>query len=166
MKRMIIGALSIIVVLGATGCATAAEQVAEDIAGEVIGGEVNVEDGGVTVDTPGGAVTVGVDTLPDGFPADFPIPEAGILESSSRVAVSEGTDFYVNLVSDDALTDVLDWYKAELAAQGWEMETEVQVPGDTSTPAMLVAKKGTMTGTITLTAGDPSTRLVIVVNVK
>lgn len=166
MKRMLIGALSIIVVLGATGCATTAEQIAEDVAGEVVGGEVNIDGGGVTVDTPGGAVTVGTDTLPEGFPADFPIPEAAKVESSSRVAVSAGTDFYVNLISDDALADVLDWYKTELAAQGWEMETEVQVPGDASMPTMLVAKKGTMTGTITITAGDPATRLVIVVNVR
>ncbi len=168
MRRALVGVLSIMLVLGVVGCQAPVEKIAEEVAGGVIGGDVKVDGDSVTVETGDGAVTIdgGTDTLPEGFPSDFPVYDETRVESSSKIASGESTDFYVNLISDDAFTDVFDWYKAELVAEGWTIDSEVQVPDNEGASAMFTVKKGTVTGTITIRDTGSAIELGFIVIVK
>lgn len=73
-------------------------------------------------------------SLPDGFPKDVPIYKGAVVVTS--VDTKEGKQ--VSLRTPDALGKVVDFYKAELAKNGWEVESSMN-SGDMG---MCNAKKG------------------------
>jgi hypothetical protein len=82
--RASVGLLAASLVVGApllTACGGAAQSIAEKAAGQAIGGDVNVDDNGVTVtDKDGNQMAIGEDvTLPDNWPAGVPVLDGGTL---------------------------------------------------------------------------------------
>lgn len=67
------------------GCGQAAEQVAEQAAEQALGGDVDVNDEGVTVtDDEGNQVAIGEDvSIPDNWPAEVPLLEGGTPQMAS-----------------------------------------------------------------------------------
>jgi hypothetical protein len=82
------------------------------------------DNGSVTVKTDDGksTATYGTDAkLPDGFPSDIPIYEP------SNIIYATSTDkkhYSVSARTADSTSDVLAYYKKELATQGWKATSE------------------------------------------
>ena len=69
--KVAIGATTLAVALGLTGCTSAVENIIE----QQTGAKVDVKDGGISVETKDGEVQLGVDTeLPADFPKELPLP--------------------------------------------------------------------------------------------
>jgi hypothetical protein len=137
-RRVMVVAVAIVVIAGlvfTTGCAQIAEQAAKSAIEGATG--VKVEDNGVTVTGKDGqSVAIGGETkLPDGFPSEIPVYEGAAITSS--IATDKG--YMVGLTTPDSARTVLEWYKTELAAKGWE----VKVPMESDVGGLV---NGTMTG--------------------
>lgn len=124
-RRFVIGAVSMVLLAGlvlTTGCAQIAEQVTKSAVEKATG--VKVESDGVTVTGKDGQqVSIGGENkLPDGFPSEVPVYDGATITSS----VSTEQGFLVGFTTTDAPREVLDWYKSELAAGGWEVKSNME----------------------------------------
>lgn len=168
MRRVLIGALVIVLALGLAGCESIGEEVGEEIAGGVVGADVEVDGDTVTIETEDGAVTVEGDTgrIPEDFPADFPIYDDAEVDSTSNITSDGDITYYLGLTSSDGVGEIYDWYKAEFADEGWELKSDVKLSGADGDSAMIGVEKGRMEGTLTLTAADGGTEIGIILLVE
>ena len=120
-RRTRVAAISLtfaLAVPGLTACAGIAEKAAEKAAGAAIGGDVNVEDGEVTLtDESGNAVAVGENvSVPDNWPAAVPLFEGG-----SLIMVSVNADGTAGgmWTTDQKAADAAAAYDASLIAAGF-----------------------------------------------
>ncbi|MBS3957573.1 MAG: hypothetical protein KGZ40_08650 [Clostridiales bacterium] len=156
-----------ILAVGIAGCTAVQEQVAEEvtegIAGEVVGGNVEISGDGVTIETPEGQVAVGDSaTLPDGFPADFPIPGDAVITSSTGTSSQGESAFWVNLTRPGTVTDAFEWYKTELPAAGWTIALEVAASQGAGNEATLQAEKDQLSATMSITEGAEGADIALV----
>ena len=140
-----------------TGCGGSAEQAAEQAIESASGGDVDVdiegetftfenEEEGVTVQGGAGA------ELPEGFPADLPLPPAG--EIMSAASTPEGSS--VMWMWDGMTQDDFDQYIAQVQAAGYQEVSNFVItdegPGEFSKSSVLegnglsVSVSGTVTG--------------------
>lgn len=172
LKRLLIGASIVALVFAVAGCSAVedkiAEEVSEEIAGGLVGGDVEIDDDSVTMDTGDGEVTIegGGDDLPSDFPSDFPMYGDADLDSTSKVADSNGTVFYVNLVSGDDAIDVYEWYKGEFEDEGWTIVGDMNMTDDSGTTAIVSANKDDMEGSVTVGTTDSGSEIGVILNVK
>jgi len=174
MKRTLAGVLALVLLLalGLSGCKSVSErigeEVAEQVAGGAIGGDVEVTDDSVTIETDSGSTTIqsGSDKLPDGFPADFPVPDDATVGSSSSVKAEDDVNFYVGLTSGKSVSDLYDWYKAEFGSAGWEIKSDVRLSEGGSDTAMLAVEKGRAKGNVNLAPASGTTEIGIVLVVE
>jgi hypothetical protein len=110
------------------GCGQAAEQVAEQAAEQAIGGDVQLDDGNVTVtDDEGNEVAIGEDvSLPDTWPAEVPVYEDGTLAMVSTQA--DGAAF-ATWMTDATPEEAATSYDAALTAAGFTLETDSNMGG-------------------------------------
>lgn len=170
MKRVLVVMLIVALAgIGLSGCAAVGERVGEEIAGGIVGGDVQVDGDSVTVETEGGAVTMEGDTgeIPEGFPEDFPLPDEYDIDSATSMTSDSEANFYVNLLVAQSVKDIYEWYKAELADGGWEITSDVLMSGDGDS-GMLGVKKGGTEGTVSLYSeqGSDQTEVGIILVVK
>jgi hypothetical protein len=161
MKRWLVLALALLLVLGVTGCKKAEDEIAEKVAEDILSdgdAKVDIEDGGdsITIETGDGETTIlgGGDKLPDGFPRDFPIDDDAKVGTSSTIAANGKVTYYITLVSRGEVNDLYDWYKSEFQSEGWEITSDFKMTLDDGDTAMLAVKKGDREGTLSLDPAD------------
>jgi len=106
----------LLLIVGLSGCEVAAQRAADEA-------ERAVEDAtGIRVDTPAPGEG-GEPQLPEGLPAEVPVyPEAIITEST--VGVEGNTNQWSAIFrTKDPHQDVADWFKSELEARGWRIDS-------------------------------------------
>lgn len=91
--------------------------------------------------------------LPEGYPADIP-PPAGAEPKNAMIIPNQGG--LVTFVSDMPRADVFEYFKKELAGQGWSLETE-----EDSLRSMIRAAKEGRKATVTVATGASSTEIAI-----
>ncbi|MGH9197914.1 MAG: hypothetical protein ACRD1T_19500, partial [Acidimicrobiia bacterium] len=69
--------------------------------------------------------TVTSDTLPSGFPDDFPLYEGATSLGGSESAIG----IVASLQTDDSYADVLEFYREALSRSPWEIVSEVPTQG-------------------------------------
>jgi hypothetical protein len=110
-------------------CGMAAEEAAEQLAEQAIGGgDVEVNDGEVTItDDEGNAVAVGEDVaVPDTWPSEVPLFDGGTLQMVS--VTNDGSATAMWLVEGSA-ADAAAAYGASLEAAGYTVDTESNMGG-------------------------------------
>lgn len=151
---------------GTTGCANiaekAAEKAAEAAAEKATGGKVDINKGGVTVKGKDGESASFGDSveIPEDFPKDVPVYEGKVIG-----AYTDGKTWTINLETKDAFAKVLKFYKTELEAKGWVMESNM----NTNQGGMYAATKDTRrcAATAAPQSGDePSTSVTISITPK
>lgn len=165
--KPIINVLAIVIGIGALGFVATrligitgkkvAERAVEEAIEEATQGEAKVdisEEGGeVTIETEEGTFTAGQKELPDNFPSDMPVyPDANI----GTTASSEDT-VSVSLSTDDSLATVSNYYKDELAAEGWEITQTATLENAT----VYDIKKGKITGAVAVAETDEGVSIII-----
>lgn len=123
----------------------------------------DLENGKITLtDSKTGAkVNIGMGEVPDTFPKDFPLyPGAKVTSSLSGAESGESNGFWLTLSTPDALDKVTAYYKKELTASGWGMESTFSA-NDTTTQGI---KKGSWQGSVSISkgSGDDETQIVII----
>ncbi|MDY0339589.1 MAG: hypothetical protein RBS17_00045 [Coriobacteriia bacterium] len=172
MKRWAIGLLIAALALTVAGCSAVedkiGEEVGEGIAGAIVGGDVDVDDGSVTISGEDGDVTVsdGGNEIPDGFPGDFPVYDDADLDSTSSITSGEGTTFYLTLTSGDEPEAVYDWFKAEFEAGGWSIVNDMNMNTGDGMTAIISVEKGDVEGSVTMDSADPGTDFGVIVTEK
>ncbi|MBN2846965.1 MAG: hypothetical protein JXP72_00745 [Coriobacteriia bacterium] len=168
MKRLLIGALVIVLALGLAGCKSVSdkigEEIGEEIVGGAIGGDVEVDGDRVTIETDDGEATIagGEGVLVDEFPRDFPLYDGAAVVTSTYFGAADGRDqVYVMLSTSDPVTDVYEWYKSELSSGGWELTNDVKMSTGDSELAQLAAESGTREAAVMVSEGSEGTEIVI-----
>lgn len=171
-KRILMVVLVVALAFSVAGCKKISEKigekVGEEIAGRAVGGDVDVDGDSVTIQTDDGEVSIQGDTgeIPEDFPSDFPIYDGVKVDSSSKMAGETDATFYINLLSDDAVNDIYEWYKTELADEGWKITSDFKNSGSDGDSAMIAVEKDTTTGTITMSTADKGSEIGIILGVK
>ncbi|HSQ21460.1 MAG TPA: hypothetical protein VLQ52_01490 [Coriobacteriia bacterium] len=168
MKRLLIGALVIVLALGLAGCKSVSdkigEEIGEEIVGGAIGGDVEVDDDQVTIETDEGETTIagGEGVLVDEFPRDFPLYDGASVVTSTYFGAADGRDqVYAMLSTGDGVDEVYEWYKAELQTGGWSLTNDVDMSTGDSELAQLAAESGTREAAVMVSEGSEGTEIVI-----
>jgi len=164
-KTLVTGVLVVLLALALAGCGgdKAAEEITEQVAGEAIGGDVEVDDDTVTVTTDEGQATIsgGEGALAEGFPEEFPIYDGATVKASAAVETGGATQYTATLGTSDPVGDVFDWYKSELSSNGWSIENEMRVSTGEGESAVVSAKKDGMEAAATIAEDGGETAVVI-----
>ncbi len=110
----------------------------------------------------GQTVTVGAQKLPENFPKDFPIYTNAKVAGS--VAGMEGgkTGMLVTFTTTDTLSSVVAFYQSSFAANGWTTTSSF----NTEKMQTWVVKKGTMEGSLSISADDNNTTILATLGTK
>lgn len=168
MKKILVGIVVIALALALVGCGAIEDKIGEEIGEEIVGvatnSDVEVSGDSVTIETEEGDVTIANDTgeLPDGFPDDFPLYDDYTLDGASSISGGGTTTYYVNMLSEDEVKDIYEWYKAEFAGDGWEISGDVIYSDSSSSSGMLTAKKGKMEATVSMTSDTEGTTFGVI----
>lgn len=112
--------------LALTACGEGVEQTAERIAEDAMGGDVDIEDGSVTItDEEGNEMVAGEGvTLPSNWP--LPVPDSGTLAMAT--VQTDGTAYGMWVV-DGSAKDVADAYGDLLISEGYALNQESSLDG-------------------------------------
>lgn len=162
MRRLLIGSFVIVLALGLVGCKSVSEKIGEEIAGGVVGADVEVDEDRVTIETDEGETTIagGEAVLVQEFPDDFPLYDAKV-ETSTMFSESGREHIYVLLSTGDTVNDVYDWYRSKLEPAGWTLKDDVKMNTGDGELAQLVAESGDREVALMISAGDDGTEIVI-----
>jgi hypothetical protein len=135
--------------VGLAGCAPAAEESVSETAQTVDpAGEIHL-----TIQDDSGDVTYeGVSgELPDGFPADFPIP-AGVIEQSNRLLVGGRPIWSLVVQTEAAYAQTIAFYESQLPAAGWSVTGSREAEMDWGTTFLLRVRSPdeTITGSVSI----------------
>jgi len=161
MKRVLVGVLAILLVLGLSGCESISEkigeEVGEEIAGGIVGADVEVDGEDVTIETEDGDVNISGDTgeIPADFPEDMPIYDDSEVDSATSVTSGGTTTYYVNLTMNDDVKTVYEWYKSEVVDEGWTITSDVLMSGDGDS-GQISAEKDDMEAIVSMVEGEPN----------
>ncbi len=131
-RPLVTAALAALLVLGTpalTACGGTAQQAAEEAAGNAIGGNVDINSDGVTVqDSAGNNVTIGEDvSLPDNWPVEIPAYEGGSL--TSVMVAGDGSSVTAIWTTDATPEDAAKAYGDALVAAGFTVGTTTNAGG-------------------------------------
>jgi hypothetical protein len=122
-RRAAVAVLAAAAAFGMAGCGlgqqaaeTAAEQLAEQQLGDGSNVEIN-EDGSVKIEGEDGTFEAGTGNLPEGWPADVPVPD-GFTVYGGAVDTASGTATAIFEAPGDATAQV-EAYVASLESAGW-----------------------------------------------
>ena len=121
-----IATLTLIFTPALTACGEGAEQAVEQFAENAIGGDVDIEEGNVSIkDEQGNEMVVGADiALPENWP--LPVPRSGTLAMAT--VQTDGTA-YAMWVVDGPAAQVADDYGQLLIAEGYALNQETNLDG-------------------------------------
>lgn len=109
----------------------------------------------------GAKVNIGSGEVPDTFPKEFPLyPGYKVTSSMSGAASGKNNGFWLTLSTSDASDKVTDFYKTELAKNGWTIDSTFTA-NDMTTQAI---SKGTWKGSLSMgkTSSETETQIVII----
>ena len=154
MKRfLVVGMLVVAIALALGGCG---------------GGDVEVDEGSVTVTTDDGTATIsgGEGALAEGFPEEFPVYDDADVESSAVVNVDGRAQYTAVLVTSDPVADVYAWYKTELPSNGWTIVNDAQISTADGATSMLSAKRDGMEANMGVIQKDGGTEIAVTLMVQ
>jgi len=164
-KTLLTAMLIVVLAFALASCGgdKAAEELSEKVAGEAIGGDVEVDDDTVTITTDEGEATIsgGEGALAEGFPEEFPIYDGASVKASAAVETGGQTQYSATLGTSDPVSDVHEWYKSELSSDGWTIENDMLISTGDGESAVLSAKKSGMEAAATIAEDDGATAVVI-----
>jgi hypothetical protein len=131
-RRLMTATLVALLALGTpalTSCGGAAQKAAEEAAGNAIGGNVDINSGGVTVqDSAGNNITIGDDvSLPDNWPKEIPAYEGGKL--SSVMVAGDGSSVNTIWTTDATAEEAAKAYGAALESAGFTLGNTTNAEG-------------------------------------
>ncbi len=88
-----------VLALALGGCDAIGERLAEEGAEQLTGGEIDVDDEGVSFESDEGSFSSGAE-LPEDFPSSVPLPDDGELVNASRIDTEDGLGWMVNVQFD------------------------------------------------------------------
>ena len=109
------------------------------------------------METAEGTYNAGNNTLPDDWPTDAPIYTGAIVQYSGSTAAGGKPGAGAVLTSADSTVQVVAFYKAELAKQGWTMTTVMESQGTT----IMGANKDDRTLSLLVGSADGQTTITI-----
>ena len=128
------------------------------------GVSVNTTTGTVTTSKDGGTTQVGENVkIPDGFPSEMPIYPGSNISTASK---SNGTDFALASSTKDSFEKVVSYYKSELAAKGWTIDTSYDSSDADGKSTVILASTATLNGSVTISSSKDRTSIVISVYPK
>lgn len=130
-RRIAPALMAAALILGApllTACGQAAESIVENAAEAAGAGDVDIEDGQVTVENSEGTMVIGEDVeLPDTWPSEVPVPDGATLMSVVTQADSGGATGMWTIDGDPA--DVGAAYDAQLTSAGFTKGSDMGAAG-------------------------------------
>lgn len=148
-----------------SGCGAANNFVAEKAMEAASGGKAKVDVNGnaVTVKTADGTATWGDTKLPDNWPSDAPVyPGTKVAYAGSSNQTNGQSGSMVMLQSTDSGDKVVEFYKKELATQGWKIEGTFSADGTTT----FMATKDTRALSMSVAMSDGETVITMTVGTK
>jgi len=150
---MSLGTLALMILLpaivGLAGCTPSAEESAEEPAQSVAPAE-NIR---LTIQDDSGDVTYeGVSgDLPEGFPADFPIP-VGVIEQSNRLLVGGQPMWSLVVQTPASYAETIAFFESQLPATGWTVtgSREAELDWGTTFSMRVRSPDATMTGSVSI----------------
>ena len=142
-----------------------AEKAVEKAMEQASGGKakVDLDNGKVTVSTDEGTAEWGGNKLPDNWPSDAPIYPNSQVQFSGASNQNDNSNSTVVLQTSDSGEKVLAYYKQELVAKGWKIESTYEM----SDAAMLGATKDKSSISVTIgSGGDQKTSITVSVGTK
>lgn len=110
----------------------------------------------------GQTVTVGAQKLPEDFPKDFPVYSDAKVAGSVSGAQEGKSGYLVTFTTSDSLEKVISFYKNALAANGYTTAASF----NTEQMQTWTVKKGTMEGSVSITADDSQTTILVTLGTK
>ena len=159
-RRIAVAALAGMLALGTTtltACGSAIENAVEEAAGNAVGGDVNIDDGNVSVtDSEGNEMSIGEDvSIPDNWPSEIPVFDNGKLVT---VVIGSGGSSVNAMWTTDATPE------EAAAAYGSALESAGFTKGDVSAAAGMASGDYTGNGykvtVVTLSADGASSLMV------
>ena len=132
-----------------------AERVAEKAIEQATGAKVDVQNDGkkVTVETDKGKLTVGEDEVPKSFPSDITVyPGAKVVGTAET-----STDVSLQLKTGDSVSKAYDFYKDDLAKNGWTISSSATYSGS----SLVMAQKGSKLVTLTVATDESDNKTTI-----
>lgn len=132
----------------------------DDESGEEVKWDVKDGKGRITATDKDGKktaeMTFGGSELPDGFPEDFPLYD-GKIANSVKSSIKDGTGYSITLTTEDDVDEIYSWYKEELSAKDYKINSSVTLPGMKS----LLFRSGDRQGTVMVQKGNENVNIVI-----
>lgn len=139
----------------ALGCSSIGEGIANQVL-EDQGVSVDLDGESVTVDTPDGSFTAG-SGLPEGFPADFPLPEGA--EVAGGVSGIDQYDVVVSFMVPGGVAQSADFYRVALPAAGYKIDNELS--GTDRSNAVFEISGNGVSGQVILNPAVNATQLAV-----
>ena len=165
MKKVLFSSLALLLLAGAGCSGSVRDKVAEKAIERSSGGKAQVDlgEGSMKVKTKDGTAEWGSNKLPADWATDAPIyPGASIQFSGSSNPTTGQPGAVAILETKDSNTQVLEYYKKELAAQGWKIVANFE----TGTSATIAASKGDRNIGITSATSEGKTVITVAVGKK
>ena len=124
------------------------------------GVSVNTNTGTVSVNKDGNTAQIGEGVkLPDGFPSAMPIYSGAKLSAASK---TNGTDYTVTATSNDSVEKVVNFYKTQLASNGWTIDSSNDSSDSTGKATLILASTSTLNGTVRVYGGSGNPTTIII----
>lgn len=165
-NKLIIIIVVAVVIVGVLGVGSFAasrfftEKTAEKAIEQATGGKATVEDDGdkVSVETDEGKVTIGHDEIPSSFPSDITVYSGAEITATTEIEDTVS----VTLTTSDSVSKVFEFYKSDLASNGWTQTAAATYTGIATVAAEKSGKEAAVT--VTTDSEDGKTIIAIVVN--
>jgi hypothetical protein len=123
--------------------------------------DVDVQsDGTMDIEVEGGTAKVGTQSMPSNWPEDVPAYPGATVSYSTSVNPQTGTPgMAVMLLTPDTLEAAATYYKTELAAQGWTVESSLEAAGT----SLFSATKDQRTASVMINASEGQTAITVAI---
>lgn len=117
-----------------------------DVSVDTPGGQVDIGegDGGITVEGPSGDVNIGTGEYPEGWPAEFPVPDG----ASPAYSVGAGGGVSVWFATDQSLDEVKAFFTSELPAAGYTIDATTDFSDTSGSYTVMTVSGNGVTGGI------------------
>ena len=143
--------------LGVTACTSGTTTSTQSAAESILGGDITMEDGNLSIDASAGAFGVGPDlTMPDTWPAAIPSFSRGNLIGVEVIGDQATATWYTHLTPDDALGH----YRSQLVLAGLNIVSDVDSLGQ---PTLQATGRGYRVNATAVDTGSQTSIIVTAV---
>jgi hypothetical protein len=124
------------------------------------GVSVNTNTGTVSVNKDGNSAQIGEGVkLPDGFPSAMPIYSGAKLSAASK---TNGTDYTVTATTNDSVDKVVNYYKTQLASNGWTIDSSSDSSDSSGKGTLISASTSSLSGSVGVYGGSGNSTTIII----